>query len=81
LVTSCTRTTLYNILLIERQKAWEDEEEDMSSYYMTLRKCEDHSVWRTCFGRGKGKTDYVMKMMTSFSSKQYDLNYYHYTIV
>jgi len=48
---------------------------------MNLRKCEDHSVWRTCFGRGNGKTGYVMKMMTSFSSKQCDLNYYHYTTV
>jgi len=32
LVTPCIRTTFYNTLLIERQKVWEDEEEDMSSY-------------------------------------------------
>jgi len=58
---------------------------------MMLRKCEDHSVWRTRFGRGNVTTDYVVvvvmmmmmmtTMTTSFSSKYCDLNYYHYTIV
>ena len=32
------RNCLSNILLKERHKGWEDEEEDVSSYWMTLRK-------------------------------------------
>jgi len=35
-----SRTALYNMLLKERHKGQEDEEEDMSSYWRTLRKVE-----------------------------------------
>jgi hypothetical protein len=38
LVTFCVETAFYNGLLKERQ---EDEEEDIGSYWMNLRKGED----------------------------------------
>jgi len=45
LVTFCVETAFYNGLLKERykggQKLQEDKEEDVGSYWMTLRKGED----------------------------------------
>jgi hypothetical protein len=41
MVISFVRTVFYNTLLKERQKGREDEEEDISSYWMILRKSED----------------------------------------
>jgi hypothetical protein len=44
LVTFCVETAFYNGLLKERYKGaekWQDKEEDVRSYWMTLRKGED----------------------------------------
>jgi hypothetical protein len=40
LLTSCGITAFYNALLKERSRGREDEEEEASSYWMTLRKRE-----------------------------------------
>jgi hypothetical protein len=34
----CVGTALKNTLLKERLEGWEDEEEEVTSYWMTLRK-------------------------------------------
>jgi hypothetical protein len=50
LVTFCVETAFYNGLLKERHKGgekWqEDKEEDVESYWMTLKKKEDTLIWR-----------------------------------
>jgi hypothetical protein len=38
LLTSCVITAFYNTLLKERYRGREEEEEEVSSYWMTLRK-------------------------------------------
>jgi len=38
-ITCCVGTSSYNTILNKRQE-WEDEEEDASSYWTTLRKAE-----------------------------------------
>jgi hypothetical protein len=49
LVTSCVETVFYTTLLMERQRKWrkwrENEEEEVRSYCMTLRKREDNGDW------------------------------------
>jgi hypothetical protein len=48
--------------LTGREKGWEDEKEDVSSYWITLGKREntlkkdalDRTPWKTCFVRGYG---------------------------
>ena len=49
----CVESAFYNRFLKERQKGgqkWkEDEEEDVGSYWMTLRKGEDILIWRRRF--------------------------------
>jgi hypothetical protein len=41
LATSCIGTAIYNTILRERVEGLEDEEEDVSSYWMILRKQND----------------------------------------
>jgi hypothetical protein len=43
LLTSCVITAFYNTLLKERYGGRKDEEEEVSSYWMTVRKREDVS--------------------------------------
>jgi len=38
LVTSGIGTAFQNMLLKETQKEWDDEEEDVSSYWLTVKK-------------------------------------------
>jgi hypothetical protein len=38
------KNSVINTLLTERQKGREDEEEDVSSYWMTLRKVGDTEI-------------------------------------
>jgi hypothetical protein len=44
--TSCVETTVWNTLLKDRHKGREGEEEDVSSYWMTLRKAEYTGNWK-----------------------------------
>jgi hypothetical protein len=44
LVTSCVGTAFENTLLKEKSKGREDEEEGVSSYWMTLRKREGTGI-------------------------------------
>ena len=43
-ITSCVRTAFCNILLKEREKGREYEEEDINSYWMTFRKRKDTGI-------------------------------------
>ena len=43
-ITSCVRTAFCNILLKEREKGREYEEEDVNSYWMTFRKRKDTGI-------------------------------------
>ena len=44
LLTSCIITAFYNTLLKERDRGREEEEEEVSSYWMTLREKDDVSL-------------------------------------
>ena len=50
LVTHCIGTASWNTILKEREnegwKWWEGKEEDVSSYWITLRKLEDIVNWK-----------------------------------
>jgi hypothetical protein len=41
LLTSCVGTAFYVTSLNDRQEGWKDGEEDLNSYWMTLRKRDD----------------------------------------
>jgi hypothetical protein len=80
LVTSCIGIAVWNTLLNKGWKWREEEEENVSSYWMTLRKpekleinggstesyCLENSFWTGQWTCSK--TDYVVKMRGNISS-------------